>query len=118
MTATGRPAPLPKVIHIGPMAYSVTVDANDLLKATVEQRSSLFGWSCERRQVIGVDPDQAPGSKRDTVLHEVLHQVLCVSGLASEWGGDQEEQVVRRLTPWLVGVIRANPKLIEFLVDE
>lgn len=107
--------PLPRTVHVGPMTYTVTTDKTDLLKATVDQRSPLFGWSCERTQVIGLDPNQADGSKRDTLLHECLHQINVLTGLVVDWDREEEEKIVRRLTPALLDLLRRNPKLVAYL---
>jgi RecB family endonuclease NucS len=43
----------------------------------------------------------------DTLLHEILHAVMFQAGMA----GDNEEQAVERLTPWLLAAIAQNPDL-------
>ena len=43
----------------------------------------------------------------DTLIHEILHAVMFQAGMA----GDNEEQAVERLTPWLLAAIAQNPDL-------
>lgn len=64
-----------------------------------------------RRLRIEVRADQADGSKRDTVLHEVLHAIHSLLGM------EVEESLVHALTPVLLDVLRANPELVSFLTE-
>lgn len=97
---------LPKIVHIGPIDYRVKTN-----------RAELFGETDNSQTVITLTARQSPPSMRDTLLHEVLHAALWCSGATHvlDLGDETEEHLIRFLAPWLLGVIRANPDLIDFL---
>lgn len=68
---------------------------------------------------IRLQPKQAPGYERDTVLHEILHAVIQTSGLktGTEWTKSQEEFVVAAITPLLLDTLQRNPKLVTWLLE-
>lgn len=109
MAAKPRRKSLPKEVVIGPYSYDVTVDKGlDLLGETQNHDSTIV----VRR------PGQSPDCERDTMLHEVLHATLFVSGLSHPLEHDKEEELVRTLTPWLLAVLRDNPALMAYLLDK
>ena len=61
-------------------------------------------------------PGMAPGFKRQTMIHEILHQVFTDSGAQIE--KDTEEQICRALEAGLYGVLRDNPDLVAWLTTE
>lgn len=61
---------------------------------------------------IRVVEAQGPYQERDTVLHELLHAALLVMGKG------REEEIVSALSPVLLDVLRSNPELVAYLVDE
>lgn len=88
---------------------------------TVESRDrKLFGRTDNRHSTIMVSSRQSGASARDTLLHEVLHAILWCSaaGRMLPLGDEDEERLVRLLTPWLLAVIRDNPELIDYLIAE
>jgi hypothetical protein len=79
-----------------------------------------FGRTLHADAQINVRSTQAPPAMRDTVLHEVLHAILWVSGLAfnEQMSEETEERIIRNLTPWLLDLLRKNPKLITYLLEK
>lgn len=63
--------------------------------------------------VIAIREGLSEDQTSDTLLHEVLHAVFLATGLNGE---DREEELIERLTPMLLQVIRDNPDLIQTLV--
>ena len=55
---------------------------------------------------------------RALALHEVLHAIFEVTGDGRTLGDDVEEGLVTRTTPVLLGVLRENPELVEFLLAD
>lgn len=106
---------LPTEIIVGPFVYTVSTDENEMLRTCREERTDLLGFSDHRLLRILIRPDQADGMARDTMLHEIVHVVASVSGLAEDWGSEREEQIVQRMTPLLLDVLRRNPKLVAHL---
>lgn len=109
---------IPSLVEVGPVAYDVSIDEVDLLRACRAERTDLLGHTNHRHLTILLDPNQAPGSMRDTLLHECLHAVLEQTGIAHEMEGDEEERLVYRLAPALLGLIRRNPELVTSLTEE
>lgn len=107
---------IPDRITIGPAVYTVSTDEVDLLRACRSDRADLLGHVDHRHLTIVLDADQAPGSLRDTLLHECLHAVLDYTGLAYEI--DNDEALVRRLAPALLDLLRRNPPLVKALLSD
>jgi hypothetical protein len=76
----------------------------------------LYGQTSPSACVIEVDPSNAPSQVRDTLLHEALHAV--VADTRTRLDRDDEEQLVRVLTPGLLALIRNNPHLVAFLLED
>jgi predicted Zn-dependent protease with MMP-like domain len=62
-------------------------------------------------QWIAVDTEQGADQVRDTLLHEVIHIVF---GLLDR---DADDALVRPLATVLLEALRANPQLVEFLLE-
>lgn len=107
---------LPKSVKVGPAVYSVSADEKELLAACREERSDLLGRTEHRQTRILLRPDQSPSCMRDTLLHECLHAVFEMTGIATEVGPDDEEKFVRRLTPAILDMLRSNAPLLACLV--
>jgi Zn-dependent peptidase ImmA (M78 family) len=52
----------------------------------------------------------------NTLIHEILHACVYTQGI--KLSHDEEELVVNSLSNGLVGVIRENPLLIEYILDQ
>jgi hypothetical protein len=105
-------------------------------KIDILHRTVRIGWSAEeinrashqegeplhgiyRRGEILIAPDD-PAVERETLLHEILHAIIDQTALATDGGpltGDQEEQVVRTLSPLLYHTLRRNPQVLGWLVE-
>jgi hypothetical protein len=107
---------LPETIVVGPVTYDVSVDEKELLEACRSERSDLFGYCSVRKQRIVVGLDQGDDCLRDTLFHEVFHAVFDMVGLNADLGDDEEEKLIRRLTPAVLDVLQRNPRLVEVLV--
>lgn len=107
---------VPPSIEVGPFTYTVQTDQVAVLKMNEAQATRLFGAFDERTMTITIDTDGAPGQIRDTLLHETLHGLLALTGLAEELGTDREERLCRALAPALLDALRRNPALVQFLV--
>lgn len=62
--------------------------------------------------VISVGRNMGPDEERESVLHEVVHAVEWQQGLTLK------EEQVRQLSVGLFETLRANPKLVSYLLDE
>lgn len=106
----------PKRITVGPHTYRVVVDrgAIDRISAQADRH---VGQCDHETLTITVDPDLAPSQMAETVLHETLHAAMSLIGACDVLSFDQEESVVRRLSPVLLEALRANERLVSWLVD-
>jgi hypothetical protein len=104
-----RRAGLPRRLRLGPFVYRVRHKANKKAFPGDGQQD----WN---NLEIRVDPAQQDGCARDTLLHEVMH--ACYAQTSFRGGDVDEEGIINALTPWLLGVLRDNPELIEFLTKE
>lgn len=102
---------LPGTIKVGPHVYRIVADQNRELEA-----DDSAGRTSPAVGEIQIRSDHKSHTYiADTLLHEVLHAVIHnVSGAPS----GEEEQFVERMSTGLLGVLRDNPDLIEFLTGE
>lgn len=59
---------------------------------------------------------------KETLLHELLHAIYAFTGLTfyatAKNEKDQEEHTVRSLTPSFLAVMRENPDLVKWLIED
>lgn len=98
----------PKRIVIGNHVFKVRLGSI--------RSGALLGQTTHRKTLIKVDGSCSASQVRDTVLHEVLHAVI--NDGPNDLDPDVEERIVRVIAPALLGVLRNNPQLLEFLLEE
>lgn len=64
---------------------------------------------------IHIANDMGPEKERQTFVHENLHLMLEVAGLADSY--DSDEKLATRLAPVLLAWLRENPGAIEYLQE-
>lgn len=106
----------PRRVEVGPFRFRVRWSRKATHAAACADGDLVLGSCSHRTETITVDPDQTPGMQRDTLLHECLHAVLGNSGAQLE--DDEEERLVRTLSPLLLDLLRRNPTLVRFLLEE
>ncbi len=85
-------------ITLGPYVIRVVMDeATDLLLA----EEGHEGDSDVKRGLIRVRSDLDHARRREVVLHELLHHVIGLTHLQARWSEDEQEEVIRALSPWL-----------------
>jgi hypothetical protein len=85
-------------IALGPYVIKVITDeATDVLLAE-EQRE---GDSDLLRGSIRVRSDLPYPRFREVLLHELLHHVIGLTHLSVKWSDEEQEEVIRALSPWL-----------------
>lgn len=109
----------PTHIKIGASVYRLHVD-----KKAWKQRLSKSGdahttrgHTSTHKHEIWCDPSGAETLVRETVLHEVLHALFDDSGAPIADDVDQEEIVIRALSPRLYAVLVENPGLVAYLTE-
>jgi hypothetical protein len=76
---------------------------------------ALGEWHAEGTH-IDLRRGQKPIEEADSLLHEIAHATLAMQG--REFGGDTEELYVRALATGLLTVLRENPSLVAYLMQE
>lgn len=106
----------PAKITVGPHVYTVEVSAKRANDASVR-----YAQVDHATLDIIVNPDQHPSQMADSVLHELLHALCDMQGVAV---GDKpliepaaEEPLVRGMAPLLLDLLRRNPALVTWLTD-
>lgn len=107
----------PKYVHIGPFRYQILVDQSKCDRASVEQGQNQLGECDAETGTILISPKLGPVQKAETVLHEILHALTDMTGVAAQLTSDTEEIVVRSLSPALLDLIKRNPSLVRFLAE-
>jgi hypothetical protein len=64
-----------------------------------------YGDSDLERLRIHVRTDLAPSVWHETVLHEILHHVWALTSLKERYSSDQEEEVIRAISPYLHQIV-------------
>ena len=85
-------------LNLGP--YTVKVvrnDATDLRLAA----DGLVGESDVRSGTIYVRSDLDYAREREVIIHELLHHIVGLTHLQARWSDDEQEEVIRALSPWL-----------------
>lgn len=89
-------------MKIGPHRIRVVSkpDADKRLHADNE-----LGWSDTEGLAIYIRSDLPDSIWHETALHEILHQIWALTPLSNRYTSDQEEEVIRALSPYLYGIV-------------
>lgn len=114
------PINLPEHVRVGATVYAVAIDDATLSAESLKMGGDLAGFSSHSTQQIALASGLGPDYLADTLLHEVLHSCLRAAGYDPNDDGrpgrDVEERTVKAMTGQLLGVLRANPDLVAFLI--
>lgn len=103
----------PKKVKVGP--FSVSVRLESLREAS---ENSLIGlWQDHLLSVI-LDNGMPGEQEQETLLHELIHAAWDCTGLSKRLDDDQEEEVIRSISPLIFGMLRDNPKLVAYLTEK
>jgi len=89
-------------LNIGPHTFEVLSDEATSLHLASEGRD---GDSDLRNLRIRIRHDLPESLWRETLLHEVIHMCLALTHLSPRWSDEEEEDLVRALTPYLAMVV-------------
>lgn len=98
-------------IKVGPFEYSVKFDK------VVANEGSVFGTTHNNDQLIVLDPDKPDQKIDQTLVHELLHACMFISGLTYRFTDKEpvsEEDVCRELSIVLYQVLKDNPGVFEY----
>ncbi len=109
--------PIPAKVRVGPFVYAVHTNGEHVSDMLVRSGKYAPAEVDHAELRIVVNPRQAIGQIRDSLLHEVLPACQCMDGMRRENAYDYEEHV-HRISPTLLGVLRDNPDLVAYLLAE
>lgn len=93
---------------------TITVSGRRWTVVKGPEHERLYGLSEGTHGRITLYAGQDDYQMRDTLLHEVMHAVLRQQGRKYT---PKEEEYVTALATGLLGVLRTNPKLAEYLLS-
>ena len=86
------------------------------------EMTDCFGEYDYRQNVISIQHDLCGQERANTIIHEIMHAAVSVSGLNQEKAalekGEHEEAVVNQLTNVMMGVFRDNDWIVEMLKND
>ena len=112
---------IPQRLRIGHLVYTVTT-TEAFVHSPESPTEDLNGWSHDYAQRIEVSTGGGPENTRTTVLHEILHQCLRVTGCDPDADAkanleDVEERAVSAIAGPLLATLRDNPDLVDYLTE-
>jgi hypothetical protein len=112
---------MPTEVHIAHATWGVLCNAKATAASRKESKEKWLAGFCDSNKLaITIAHDLPVQVQQDTLLHEVMHAVYFTVGnpLHTKFkahGDAVEELGVASLAPLLLGVIRDNPDLIDYL---
>jgi hypothetical protein len=103
----------PTELKIGHAVYSVVYDTVELNAAIRDHQEQLYGLTRPDQHKIIIDPDVSWYRLIETLMHEILHACWDLTNLAVHYKDEQEEEIVRSLSPILVSLLQQNPIFVE-----
>tara|TARA_R110000751_G_scaffold37491_2_gene90876 strand:- start:138 stop:551 length:414 start_codon:yes stop_codon:yes gene_type:complete len=107
---------LPNQVRIGYKDVKIKYVRPDYKKW---EMTDCFGEYDYRQNTIQIQHDLCGQERANTLIHEIMHAAVQVSGLNQEKAPlekpESEEAVVNQLTNVMIGVFRDNPWLVEML---
>lgn len=70
-----------------------------------------------RSNTVEIDKYGRSASKREWLMHELLHKLWEAGGLGERYATTTEEYIITVLSGQLVDMLRDNPELVEFLTE-
>jgi hypothetical protein len=104
---------------VGPFLYDVQY--SETVVDPDNRDRNISGYCSQSRCTIYIaTSDRCEEFIRTTLWHEVKHAVLDITCDTDKASADaiDEEQLIQRLASLEIGVLRDNPKLVEYLLGE
>lgn len=97
-------------MRVGPYMYSVEWDSS-------LSREGLYGEHEPMKRVIRLNPGSTVHEAEQTLIHELMHAAVDVSGISGFFGREgfspTEEDIVRLVSPVMYQVLIDNPKIFQ-----
>jgi hypothetical protein len=116
----------PTRVKVGPHVYKILYSKSSWQKYADKKKSNLVGLTIAEKGIILIKGNDSlnESQRRDTLLHEILHAAFALNSfklmpmkLPDDYH-DLEEIVILLHTPALLGVLRENPKVVDWLLTE
>lgn len=107
-------AQVPAEASVGYLTVRIETSPDAVLRAFAEHNEVLYGRYDERTATIMVDTNCHLDVLKETLVHELLHAIIKQTN--STMSDDDEESLVRSLSPLLYGVLKNNPQLVDYLM--
>lgn len=115
-------ARMPGTLTVGRQVYTIVNDAegwSTTASGDLGLKHQDHGATNHHRLLLCINPHDNPYQQADTLLHELLHIVWFMGGMdtagTQEAINEREEDVIARLTPWLLLALAENPGVQAFL---
>lgn len=116
------------IVHMLPTKVKLLGHTISISKDPNMRGTNLFGSAQYKSGAINLSPDLPVSQEKATIIHELCHFILSYTGFL-QWLGMEinqnqkqqdliEEQAVRAMEIGLTDLIRTNPKLIKWILDE
>lgn len=102
----------PYSLRIGPFTYKVGCDPSS--QAVLEEAEAV-GLTIPDALEIHLSEELSPDRARATLLHEVVHALADLADLGDD---GTEEEWASRLGPLLLQVLRDNPHMLAWVLEE
>ena len=109
----------PTWVDIGPHRYTIHWDQAAIDRERVKEESpGLRGHIRYGENKIVIDPTMAPSHQRRTLLHELLHGILDVTGWTSVAPEKPDcDDFLVRIDSMLLDTMRRNPHVVAWLLS-
>lgn len=99
----------PKKIKVGPFFFKIKyANLNDM------NRGDSSGYTVFENRHIYIEKSYDEDLQSEILLHEILHVIWWIAGIKER---DDEESIIRMESPLMLGVLRDNPDLVNFLLN-
>lgn len=104
----------PSKVKVGPV-YVTCKEVNDENCESPGIKNGAYASYHDYTLKIELNETMCPQQKAQSGVHEILHACFKQSGLSMLFDSKQEEEIVRRLEPYVYGVIKENPDLVKYI---
>lgn len=104
----------PSKVKVLGQQYTIDwIDSGDVETTPGITKDMVLGQLSASRQWIAIRKDQGKDQLRDTLLHELLH--CCYYMMKGDTG---DEETIGMIAPVLLDLLRSNPQVVRFLLEE